>query len=941
LETVIMRRITLLAAVGILALGLGVAPFQLASHTATSPNFVHFESGHVRPEVMTPAGTRLLVVNTPDGYLRVFNITGTHPVKVDDIPVGLEPVSVAARSNTEAWVVNQLSDDVSVVNLNTLHVKATLRVGDEPGDVVFANGHAYVSVGGEDVIKVYDPTTLALQATIPLNGRMPRALARRPDGSHIYVASFLGGNKVTVLGAADVGDSLPDDPELPMDPGLPPHPSVGLLVQRLGAKWFDFYGKDWTNHAPYNIFDVDVAEINTTSNAVVRTFGNMSSTNFGLAASATRIVLTGTESRNMFRFEPRIVGYLVETVVSFVSQSTGSVTQRRLDPHIDYNVVPGTQAEADSAMGIPTGVAFTGDGLRAYVTSLATDKLAVINPAGGTFTSVIARVPTVPGPTGVVVDDARHRIYVVGRFLNQLETIQADSLESLAVASIGFDPTPDPIVNGRKFLYKGTTSAHGDQACATCHLFGDSDFESWDLGDPTGSYVPPPDPNPLGLEGFHPMKGPMFTQSLKGLPSLEPFHWRGDRVNLLAFNGAFVSLQGRSQPLADSEMTALSDFVMPLVYPPNPNENLDRTMPDAPPGSPSALRGEDFFLHHDLDGGGTTCSSCHTAANFAPGTNHMMVADDVIGEDQDLKVPQLRNLYKKTGFRDTAGVTNKRGFGVMHDGAIDRIATVLSSGHTASFDFGANQAESDANRADLEAYLMAFDTGIAPAVGRQLTFNGPNNSDPSALGTVDTLRGQADAGNCDLVARGRLSGQKRSWLYQGADLWKSDKMAESDIATAQLVALAGLGSEVTVTGVPPGSGTRTGLDRDGDGYYDGDERDANSNPGDPNSTPLNVDVAPGAPREEFALRAVKPNPFQSSVEVSFTLGRAGAVDLVVYDVLGREVRAVARGMRLEAGPQSLRWDGRDAGGRETGAGVYFVRLKTERATWTRTVAHVR
>jgi len=58
-------------------------------------------------------------------------------------------------------------------------------------------------------------------------------------------------------------------------------------------------------------------------------------------------------------------------------------------------------------------------------------------------------------------------------------------------------------------------------------------------------------------------------------------------------------------------------------------------------------------------------------------------------------------------------------------------------------------------------------------------------------------------------------------------------------------------------------------------------------------------------------------------------------------VLGREVRAVARGTKLEAGPQHLVWDGRDAGGRETGAGVYFVRLKTERATWTRPVAHVR
>ncbi len=75
--------------------------------------------------------------------------------------------------------------------------------------------------------------------------------------------------------------------------------------------------------------------------------------------------------------------------------------------------------------------------------------------------------------------------------------------------------------------------------------------------------------------------------------------------------------------------------------------------------------------------------------------------------------------------------------------------------------------------------------------------------------------------------------------------------------------------------------------------------------------------------------------------MAFTLGRRGPVDLVVYDVLGREVRAVARGTRLDPGPQSLSWDGRDARGREAGPGFYFVRLKTERATWTRPVVRVR
>jgi len=939
-----MRRFALLAALGVLALGLGLAPRHLASRTASTPAFVHFESAHVHPVTMTPSGERLLVVNTPDGYLRVFDIASEdHPVKVDDVAVGLEPVSVACRSDSEAWVVNNVSDDVSVVNLNTLHVRATLRVGDEPNDVVFANGRAYVSVSQEDVVKVYDPGTLALLETIAIDGRMPRALAKTADESKVYVASFFGGNKTTVLSPADVPpDSMPLDPELPMDPGLPPAPDVGLIVNNVAGSWYDMYGTEWSSKVPYSIHDVDVAEIETATNSVTRTFGGMSSTNFGLAVSPAngRIALTGTESRNILRFEPRLVGYLVETVVTFVSQG-GSVSQRRLDPHIDYDVVPGTQAEADSAVGIPTGIAYSGDGLCAYVTSLGTDKLAVVNPGGSTFNSVLARVPTVAGPTGVVVDDARHRLYVVGRFRNQLQTIQSDSLEALHLASIGFDPTPDEIVNGRKFFYGGTTSAHGDQACATCHVFGDSDFESWDLGDPLGAYVPPPSGDTLGLEGFHPMKGPMFTQSLKGLTGTEPFHWRGDRVDLTAFNGAFVSLQGRVAALADSEMAAFSEFVMPLVYPPNPHQNLDRTMPDAPPGSPSALRGQDFFFNFPLDSAGLTCNSCHAATNFGPGTNHVMVPDDVLLEDQDLKVPHLRNLYKKLGFRDTTGVTNKRGFALLHDGSTDNLANLLRSGHTLPFSFGATPEVADANRADLEAYLMSFDTGLAPAVGYQLTFDGANNSDPVALARLDTLRGQAELGNCDLIAKGRVNGQQRGWAYLGPDQWKPDKTLESDLNTASLIALAGLGSEVTVSGVPAGSGTRMGIERDGDTYLDGDERDVGSNPGAANSTPLNLDVAPGAPREEFALRAIKPNPFRAGVEVAFTLGRRGVVDLVVYDVLGREVRAVARRLRLEPGPQSLSWDGRDARGREAGPGFYFVRLTTERATWTRPIVRVR
>ncbi|MEO7730964.1 MAG: hypothetical protein ABIY55_08345, partial [Kofleriaceae bacterium] len=105
----------------------------------SSPSFLEFESGQVRPIAMSPDGTRLFAVNTPNNTLEIFTITAAGLTLAARVPVGLEPVAVAARSNAEVWVVNHLSDSVSIVTLaGTPHVTRTLLVGDEPRDIVFA-----------------------------------------------------------------------------------------------------------------------------------------------------------------------------------------------------------------------------------------------------------------------------------------------------------------------------------------------------------------------------------------------------------------------------------------------------------------------------------------------------------------------------------------------------------------------------------------------------------------------------------------------------------------------------------------------------------------------------------------------------------------------------------------------------------------------------------
>ena len=83
------------------------------------------------PLDLTPDGTRLLAVNTADNRLEVFTVAGGLS-SLGSVPVGLDPVSVRARNDTEAWVVNHVSDSVSVVDLGAMNVVATLYPGDEP-----------------------------------------------------------------------------------------------------------------------------------------------------------------------------------------------------------------------------------------------------------------------------------------------------------------------------------------------------------------------------------------------------------------------------------------------------------------------------------------------------------------------------------------------------------------------------------------------------------------------------------------------------------------------------------------------------------------------------------------------------------------------------------------------------------------------------------------
>jgi hypothetical protein len=415
---------------------------------------------------------------------------------------------------------------------------------------------------------------------------------------------------------------------------------------------------------------------------------------------------------------------------------------------------------------------------------------------------------------------------------------------------------------------------------------------AWDLGDPTGEMKSVAGQNlgasipglNTGFQPWHPMKGPMLTQTLQDIIGQEPHHWRGDRAGLEEFGDAFRGLQGDDDTLTAQEMQEYEEFLATIHFPPNPFRNMDNTLRSSmplpghfatgtmqlPKGTPlpngNAVNGLLLYRPPNrLDAGAFACSTCHTLTTgggtdtrwngatyvtIPPGPNgerhHQLISQDG-STNVTIKTPQLRNLYEKVGL-EMSLTENLSGFGFLHDGSVDSLASFVSS--------PVFTVASDQQVADLVALLLSFagsdlmqfppvpffENPATPSkdthagVGRQTTLADAHNPDPGQATLIASMIALAESGRVGLVAKSRRNGWPRGAFYRGNDLFYTDRLGER-LTTAELFATAGPGSELTLTLVPRGSEVRIGVDRDGDGAWDRDELDVGTDPADPGSKP--------------------------------------------------------------------------------------------------------
>jgi MYXO-CTERM domain-containing protein len=287
-------------------------------------------------------------------------------------------------------------------------------------------------------------------------------------------------------------------------------------------------------------------------------------------------------------------------------------------------------------------------------------------------------------------------------------------------------------------------------------------------------------------------------------------------------------------------MQAFTDFALQLMLPPSPVANLDNSR------TPDQQAGHDLFFSC---GPGTTecsfpqldpdatdtvedCDGCHDldpASGFFGSGGEKSFEN----EPQNVKVAHLRNVYQKVGMFGLDGVSNAtgpqvRGFGFLHDGSIDTLKNFVGAGV-----FNLNAAQ----ESQLEQFMLAFPSDLAPVVGQQVSI-GPGSPGSFADAAVnaritllDTRAGTAfdsfvlggTVTECELVAKTVEGSAPRGYLRQPGGTFLPDDGGAA-ISEAALRAKAdpnGAGQDVHYLCATPGSGERVGIDRDQDSVLDG------------------------------------------------------------------------------------------------------------------------
>ena len=306
--------------------------------SAPSDGFTNFETEPVRPLALSEDGRFLYALNTADDRLEIFDTQGDGLRSIGETGVGLRPVALVVHGQ-QVWVVNHLSDSVSVVDVGDParpRVTHTLQVGDEPRGIVVGGpkrDRVFVATARRDetltpgvgraqlwVFQAARPKAAPQIAT--LFGAKPRALAASADGRHVYAAVFLSGNRTASVSGEDAVrlgrarqvyfDQVP----------YAALPKQGPIVKRTERGWRDYDDREWSAAVAFDLPDYDVFVVDAAAEQpkVIQTISDVGTVLFNLAVQpgSGEIWVSNTEAFNHIPHESRLNGRFAQNRITRV-----------------------------------------------------------------------------------------------------------------------------------------------------------------------------------------------------------------------------------------------------------------------------------------------------------------------------------------------------------------------------------------------------------------------------------------------------------------------------------------------------------------------------------------------------------------------------------------------------------------------------------------------
>jgi YVTN family beta-propeller protein len=299
--------------------------------------------------------------------------------------LGLLLPAPAAHATPFAYITNNSSNNVSVIDTANNAVVATVAVGANPTGVAVhpAGTRVYVANQSSNTVSVIDTLSNTVIATVAVGG-FPTGVAVNPAGTRVYVTnqaantvSVLDTASNTVVGTVVVGSS-----------------PVGVAVDPAGSRVYV------ANQSTNTVSVIDAA-----SNTVIATV-TVGANPAGLAVNpaGTRVYVTNYTSNT----------------VSVIDTASSTVT-------------------ATVTVGLhPVGVAVDPTGTRAYVANQSGNAVSVLDTASNT---VIVAVTVGIFPVGVAVTTTGNRVYVTNFSSNTVSVLDTATNTIIATVAVGSSPS--------------------------------------------------------------------------------------------------------------------------------------------------------------------------------------------------------------------------------------------------------------------------------------------------------------------------------------------------------------------------------------------------------------------------------------------------------------------------------------------------------------------